>query len=64
VIAACTEKPMTAHDVVAIMFKRELDLHQLTFAQGEALAHLHLLWFEGRLERKLLNSEYRFSTPV
>ena len=32
-------------------FKRKLDLHQLTFALGEAIAHLHGLWFDGKLER-------------
>jgi glyoxylase-like metal-dependent hydrolase (beta-lactamase superfamily II) len=61
VIAACTQSPQTAHDIVAIMFKRELDLHQLSFAQGEALAHLHLLWFNGQLKRSLTNGVYRFS---
>ncbi len=62
VIEACTNAPQTAHDIVAIMFKRELDLHQLTFAQGEALAHLHLLMFEGRLHRQKQDGVYRFST--
>ena len=33
------------------MFKRKLDLHQLTFAMGEALAHLHALYFDGKLVR-------------
>jgi hypothetical protein len=33
------------------MFKRDLDMHQLTFAMGEALAHLHRLWFAGELMR-------------
>ena len=33
------------------MFRRPLDAHQLTFAIGEALAHLHYLWFAGELER-------------
>ncbi len=61
VIEACTLAPQTAYDIVAIMFKRELDLHQLTFAQGEALAHLHLLWFESKLRRKLEDGVYRFS---
>jgi glyoxylase-like metal-dependent hydrolase (beta-lactamase superfamily II) len=60
VIDACTRAPQTAHDIVAIMFKRELDLHQLTFAQGEALAHLHKLWFDGQLTRSHENSVYRF----
>ncbi len=61
VIDACKQSPQTAHDIVAIMFKRQLDLHQLTFAQGEALAHLHKLWFEGQLRRTLANGVYRFS---
>lgn len=61
VMTACAGKPQTAHDIVAIMFKRTLDLHQLTFAQGEALAHLHLLMFEGRLVRKKQDGVYRFS---
>ncbi len=52
VLAACREKPMTACDIVPIMFKRELDAHQLSFALGEALAHLHALWFEGKLVRR------------
>jgi hypothetical protein len=33
------------------MFKRKLDLHQMTFAMGEALAHLHTLYHEGKLTR-------------
>ncbi|TAG26420.1 MAG: MBL fold metallo-hydrolase [Burkholderiales bacterium] len=61
VIEACAKTAQTAHDIVAIMFKRALDLHQLTFAQGEALAHLHKLWFEGRLKREKKNGVYRFS---
>lgn len=61
VIEACKKAPQTAHDIVAIMFKRALDLHQLTFAQGEALAHLHLLMFEGRLVRSKQDGVYQFS---
>jgi glyoxylase-like metal-dependent hydrolase (beta-lactamase superfamily II) len=48
---ACKEKACSALDIVPIMFKRELDLHQLTFALGEALAHLHALWYSGELKR-------------
>jgi glyoxylase-like metal-dependent hydrolase (beta-lactamase superfamily II) len=51
VMAACVE-PCSASDIVPILFKRKLDLHQLTFALGEALAHLHALYFEGRLSRR------------
>lgn len=50
VLAACTE-PKSTMDILPVMFKRELDLHQLTFAMGEALAHLHALYFDGKLER-------------
>jgi len=34
------------------MFKRTLALHQTTFALGEAVAHLHALWLDGRLARR------------
>lgn len=43
--------PQSAADIVPLMFRRELDAHQLTFALGEALAHLHKLWFDGLLVR-------------
>jgi glyoxylase-like metal-dependent hydrolase (beta-lactamase superfamily II) len=49
--AACAEKPHSAADIVPLMFKRALDIHQMTFAMGEALAHLHLLWLLGELKR-------------
>ena len=48
--AACV-KPQSAADIVPIMFRRELDMHQMTFAMGEALAHLHRLWHAGELNR-------------
>ncbi|MFZ6864595.1 MBL fold metallo-hydrolase [Undibacterium sp. Ji67W] len=44
--------PQSACDIVPIMFRRPLDSHQLTFAIGEALAHLHKLWFDGVLTRQ------------
>jgi glyoxylase-like metal-dependent hydrolase (beta-lactamase superfamily II) len=50
VLAACVE-PQSAVDIVPRMFKRPLDAHQLSFALGEALAHLHWLWYAGRLVR-------------
>ena len=62
VMQACTASPCSAADILPIMFKRELDLHQTTFAMGEALAHLHLLWFEGKLQRRLSGDGiYRFT---
>ena len=50
VVSACSQ-PMSAADIVPIMFKRPLDVHQLTFALGEALAHLHKLWADGIVRR-------------
>ncbi|PXW18383.1 MBL fold metallo-hydrolase [Paraburkholderia caballeronis] len=51
VLDACASAPRCASDIVPIMFKRQLDIHQMTFAMGEALAHLHLLWLDGKLKR-------------
>ena len=50
VLTACAQ-PQSTSDIVPIMFRRKLDLHQLTFAMGEALAHLHALYFQGKLVR-------------
>ena len=65
VLQACADKPCSGADIVPVMFKRELDLHQMTFAMGEAIAHLHLLWFDGRLARaRDAKGVYRFSTAT
>lgn len=55
----CVE-PQSALDIVPLMFKRKLDLHQLTFALGEALAHLNLLYHAGELRRINDNGVIRF----
>lgn len=63
VMEACSASPCSGADILPVMFKRPLDLHQTTFAMGEAVAHLHTLWFEGRLQRKLgADGIYRFHT--
>ena len=49
VLQACTEAPRSAADLLPVLFKRELDLHQTTFALGEAVAHVHALLSAGRL---------------
>ena len=65
VMQACSTQPTSGADIVPIMFKRELDLHQMTFAIGEAVAHLHMLWFEGKLARQLRSDGiYRFSVKA
>jgi glyoxylase-like metal-dependent hydrolase (beta-lactamase superfamily II) len=59
---ACADKPCSAADIVPIMFKRKLDIHQMTFAFGEALAHLNLLWLDGTLKRQAgEDGVYRFA---
>lgn len=62
VMEACARKPQSAADVLPILFKRKLDLHQTTFAMGESVAHLHALWHAGKLERvKDVEGVWRFS---
>jgi len=51
VLRACGQAPRCAMDVLPVMFRRQLDLQQIPFALGEAIAHLHLLWHQGKLER-------------
>jgi hypothetical protein len=61
VIAACAEAPKCAADLLMILFRRQLDLHQTTFAMGESVAHLHALWLDGQLDRRLdTDGIYRF----
>ena len=49
---ACARVPQSAADVLPVIFKRSLDLHQTTFAMGESVAHLHALWYAGKLQRR------------
>lgn len=51
VLAACV-RPRSAHDLLPVLFRRELDVHQMSFAMGEAIAHLHALYFKGALRRE------------
>ena len=60
--AACREAPQHAADLLMVLFRRKLDLHQTTFAMGESVAHLHALWFAGQLTRRLdADGIYRFA---
>lgn len=49
-LAAC-DGPRTGVEVLDRLFDRELDDHQLFFAIGESLAHLHFLVGEGRMAK-------------
>ncbi len=62
VMEACAAAPQSAAEILPVLFKRKLDLHQTTFAMGESIAHLHLLWFDGKLRRALgADGIYRFA---
>jgi len=45
-------QPRSAADALPVLFKRELDLHQLLFAMGESLAHLAYLAADGSVRRR------------
>jgi glyoxylase-like metal-dependent hydrolase (beta-lactamase superfamily II) len=65
VMEACASAPKSAADVLPVLFKRALDLHQTTFAMGESVAHLHALWHEGRLARtRGADGVWRFSAAA
>ncbi len=63
VLAACRQQPGSAFEMLPVLFKRSLDLHQTTFAMGESIAHLHGLLETGRM-RKILGADgvLRFQT--
>lgn len=62
VLAAAQAGPVTAYDMLPVLFKRPLDLHQKTFALGESVAHLHRLWHGGQLQRSAgADGIWRFS---
>ena len=63
-LEACTARALSASEALPVLFKRALDLHQMTFAMGETVAHLHYLWFAGQLRRTLgEDGIYRFGAP-
>jgi len=45
--------PVTGVEVLRQLFQRELDTHQLFFAIGETLAHLHYLMGQGKVRRRM-----------
>ncbi|QJR15562.1 MBL fold metallo-hydrolase [Usitatibacter palustris] len=52
-LAAACATPITAHEALPVLFKRTLDDHQLMFAMGEAIAHLHYLEQRGEVRRQV-----------
>ena len=45
------DEPKSAGDLLGVLFRRPLDAHQTFFAMGEAIAHLHYLYYAGRVKR-------------
>ena len=61
-MTACRAQPCSAWDAIPVLFPRALDLHQITFAMGEAVAHLNRLWLAGALSRERdADGVWRFS---
>lgn len=52
---------LSARQAISVLFKREMDGHQTSFAMGEAIAHLHYLWRKGVVERKAIDGVWTFS---
>ncbi len=51
VLSSLKEEPKSAADLLGVLFRRPLDAHQTFFAMGEAIAHLHYLYYAGRATR-------------
>lgn len=51
-LEAVCDVPRSAYDVIGTLFRRPLDTHQMFFAMGEAMAHLHYLYERGALQRR------------
>jgi glyoxylase-like metal-dependent hydrolase (beta-lactamase superfamily II) len=49
------QNPRSAAELLGVLFRRPLDAHQTFFAMGEAIAHLHYLFYAGRATRALGN---------
>jgi glyoxylase-like metal-dependent hydrolase (beta-lactamase superfamily II) len=52
-LRAALKTPRSAADLLGVLFRRPLDAHQTFFAMGEAIAHLHYLYYAGRATRAL-----------
>lgn len=58
------DKPKSAADVLPLLFRRKLDERETRIAMGEALAHMHELYYDGRLKRSLgADGVWRYIRP-
>lgn len=54
----------TAAELIPVLFDRPLDTHEIGFAFGETIAHLHRLWRAGSIERVQEAGRIRFQARV
>jgi glyoxylase-like metal-dependent hydrolase (beta-lactamase superfamily II) len=52
ILEACAAQPKSCKDLIPVLFHRALDPHQLSFAVGEALAHINHLVVKGTLRKE------------
>ncbi len=52
-LSALKKEARSAADLLTVLFRRPLDTHQTFFAMGEAIAHLHYLYYAGRASRAI-----------
>ena len=50
-VDALKGKSLSAGELLGLLFRRPLDAHQTFFAMGEAIAHLHYLFYAGEARR-------------
>jgi glyoxylase-like metal-dependent hydrolase (beta-lactamase superfamily II) len=58
-VEACGE-PTPASELMKVIFRRPLDVHQTFFAMGETLSHLNKLVHDGALARVRVDGGFRF----
>lgn len=64
ILAFCSTQDCHATDILPVLFQRPLNAHETSFALGEAVAHLHALWFEQKLRRhRLASGVWCFGRP-
>ncbi len=56
------QKPVTAHQLLPLLFQRELDPRQMMFAMGECLAHLRYLENQGEIMATTSGGIIRYQT--
>lgn len=63
-LEVCVGSGVSAAEAIPVLFRRKMDDHDVTFAMGEAVAHLNALWLQGRVQRRRdAAGVWRFSLP-